>query len=99
MRVGEFGPKRKTQVELLRYATPQDGREFQEPGSHSATSPVDGAMQGQGEIDGDEVYRADRPAGDTLGLRCGSGYKPRYSWVQHPKPLRSIRLRRPGIIA
>ena len=26
-------------------------------------------MQGQGEIDFDEVYRVDRPAGDNLGVR------------------------------
>jgi hypothetical protein len=69
MRVGDFGPKRKTQVELLRCASPQDGCEFQEPGSHNASSPIDGAMQGQGEIDFDEVYRVDRPAGDNLGVR------------------------------
>jgi len=89
MTVGDFDPKRKAQCAsgLLKAATPQDGCKSQEPGSHSATFPIDGAMQGQGEIDFVEVYRADRPAGDTLGLRGGSGSKPRYSWVQRPKPL------------
>jgi hypothetical protein len=54
-------------VQLLRMAASSKS-----PGL-TMSSPMNGAMQGQGEIDFDGVYRADRPAGDNLGMSGGSG--------------------------